>query len=89
MWQPIETAPKDGTRFVAWQVTIMDEYDDEVSETVPIKRGVRDESPCIAYWFSIQGLPGGEYVEFPYRGHVRNRTFTHWHPLPAPPTAVR
>lgn len=85
MWQPIETAPKDGSRFVAWSVTIMNEYDDEVSQTVPIKRGVRDECPCIAYWFSINGLSGGQFVEYPFKAYVVNREFTHWMPLPAPP----
>ena len=83
-WQPIDTAPKDGTRFVAWSVTTMDEYDDEVSETVPIRKGVRDAAPCIAYYFAISGLPGGQFVESPNR-IVTNREFTHWLPLPAPP----
>jgi len=82
-WQTMESAPKDGKPFVAWSVTIMDSFDEDDRL---IERGVRVEAPCIVYWFSIQGLPGGQFVESPYRSHVSNREFTHWLPLPPSPT---
>jgi hypothetical protein len=81
-WQTMESAPKDGKPFVAWSVTIMDSFDEDDRL---IERGVRVEAPCIVYWFSIQGLPGGQFVESPYRSHVSNREFTHWLPLPPSP----
>ena len=77
-WQPIETAPKDGTHFLAWCIDFVDEYDEDRL----IKKGVREEYAVIAYklWASI--------VQFPFTGGiVRNRRFTHWMPLPAGPEA--
>lgn len=85
-WQPIETAPKDGSLFVAWGVTIMDEYDEDDRL---IAKGKRHEAPIIAYWFSISGFPGGEFVESPYTRKVMNRKLTHWLPLPAVPACAK
>jgi len=82
VWQSMDSAPRDGTLFVAWSVTIMDEFDED---DMLISRGNRHEAPCIVYWFSITGLSGGSFVESPYRNHVSNREFTHWLPLPPAP----
>ena len=69
-WQPIETAPKDGTAIVAWCVhpyaSSMTEPDDYVG-------------PVIARWIDHNG--GG----WTWHGHLGN--FTHWMPLPEPPTS--
>jgi hypothetical protein len=75
-WQPIETAPRDGTHFLAWCELTADEYDEDEL----IARGVVEQYAVVASF-----LFGG-FVEFPYRGtFVQNLKFTHWMPLPNPP----
>lgn len=86
MWQPMETAPKDGSYFVGWAVTTMDEYDDDYyGGSVPVRKGVKDYAPVIMQWFSLKGLEGGQFVEIPFTRIVSNREYTHWMALPAPP----
>lgn len=78
-WLPIETAPDDGSRFLAWQVMIADEYDEDVL----IRRGVREEEVVVAYclWGSV--------VAFPFTGGIpRNVFYTHWQPRPKPPVGA-
>ena len=78
-WQPIETAPRDGTHFLAVCVDLVDEYDER---NRILERGKREEYLCVAY--HIDWLGGT--VQFPFNGGiVQNRRFTHWMPLPAPP----
>lgn len=81
-WLPIESAPKDGTHFIAWCIDTVDEYHED--EETPRRRGVREEYACVAY--SIDWLGG--IVQFPWTGSiVRNREYTRWQPLPKPPVA--
>lgn len=80
-WKPIETAPLDGSHFLAWCVDTVDEYDED---NRLIARGVKEAYAVVAYYFTL-GF-GGEFVQFPWTGSfVQNRRFTHWQPLPAPP----
>jgi hypothetical protein len=73
MWQPIETAPRDGTRILAYQI---------FSETKPVlvvhrhDPGGAERNPRHNYdtWVSDWNTPVGE--------------ITHWMPLPEPPTAM-
>lgn len=83
-WQPIETAPKDGSLFVGWSVTIMDEFDEDDRL---VRKGVREEAPVILQWLAFKGFEeDGGLIEVPYRGTITNRQFTHWMPLPPKPT---
>ncbi len=76
-WQPIETAPKDGTFFLARYRLVSDEEDEHGRV---IKRNVVEHFTVVAYYV-FNG-----FVEFPWRGSfVRNMTFTHWMPLPDAP----
>jgi len=83
-WVSFDTAPRDGKPFVAWAVTFMDCYDED--ERI-IERNKRHEEPVIVYWFHIPGLEGGSWMEVPHRFTPCNRQYTHWLPLPVPPTS--
>ena len=79
-WQPIETAPNDGSRFLAWCVQTADEYDEE---DFLVAENVREEFAVVAY-FVFGGI-----VQFPWNGGVPvNLRFTHWQPLPEGPSDV-
>ena len=77
-WQPIKTAPKDGTHFLAWEVT--GPIDQEDRDGRIIARKLYRRTCAIAYfWF-------GGFVTYPWNGgFVPNQKFTHWMPLPEPP----
>lgn len=71
-WRPIESAPRDGTLFLAWQIVPTEDYD---------TGRVTDEcSPCIAQ--SVFGAVGSIPLHYVPKG----QRITHWRPLPAPPT---
>lgn len=79
MWKSIQTAPKDGTRFLAWCECQTDEYDDNNNI---IRRNVIERYAVVAY-FAF-----GTFVEFPWRGSFPvNLKFTHWHHIPSPPNS--
>lgn len=76
-WKTIESAPKDGTHFLAYYKLVSNEEDEDGHV---IKRNVVEYFTVVAYFVF------GSVVEFPWRGSfVRNMTFTHWMPLPSPP----
>lgn len=76
-WEKIDTAPRDGSRFLAWVVVTADE---EGEDGHVIKRGVIEKYAVIGY-FAF-----GSFVEFPWRGSfVQNMKWTHWMPLPCGP----
>jgi len=77
-WQPIETAPKDGTRILIYPVRFHD-----------VKAARYFNAPEITYWFGAKpGYPeSGYWVGASLRKHAPE-DFTHWQPLPEPPTTT-
>lgn len=81
-WLPIQSAPKDGSHFLAWCIDTVTEYDED---NRVIAKDVREEYACVAY--QIEWLGG--IVQFPWTGSiVRNREYTHWQPLPKAPAGA-
>jgi hypothetical protein len=75
-WQPIETAPKDGTVIDLWGYGWNGKY--------------RRMANCRWYDELGDGEFTGweqEYAESPSYRNLRGVTFTHWMPLPPPPTS--
>lgn len=71
-WQPIETAPKDGTRVLTYNLTPIVNEDTGVTEM---------EGAISVSYFLL-----GTWMEYPARpGFVRGQKHTHWMPLPEPP----
>lgn len=70
-WQPIETAPRDGTQIIAWCRHPHHAYADDEAERA------RWEGPVIAHWIEHNG--GG----WTWHGHMGE--FLSWQPLPNPP----
>lgn len=79
-WQPIETAPRDGTNFLAACVCIYDEYDED--DRI-VKRNTRERYVRVAqFGFGFHTIPWNG-------GIVKNETFTHWAPIPdLPPDSL-
>ncbi len=75
-WQPIETAPTDGTRVLLWTPdldppTIQAEW-----------RSYDDSMPDAGYWVDVWN---NDMIESAANGYI---TATHWMPLPAPPVTT-
>jgi hypothetical protein len=70
MWQPIKTAPKDGSYLLLIDIRKRD-------------RG-NDPLPFVGMWSSL-GLPSISSKWFAVPGCYGQKP-THWMPLPAPPT---
>lgn len=76
-WQPIESAPKDGSMFLCW--------------VSAVRFGTRDdgslaEEDCseadFGYWMTVRD--GGVFHNV--QGEIGDQSsITHWQPLPAPP----
>jgi len=78
-WRDISTCPKDGSHFLARQVVVADEYDDD---NRLIRKAVREEFTVVAYWAF------GGVVQYPWNGGIpSNVTYILWQSLPAAPTA--
>jgi hypothetical protein len=78
-WRPFETAPNDGTQFLVHYIDFVDEYDEDdrlIARNVPTPSiGVAQQDP-------VFGL-----MDVPWRGCIySNRQYTHWMPLPSPPS---
>lgn len=72
-WQPIETAPKDGTKILLY-VRIRSVLEDDFS--IPeIVVGYFDPNEFAREWYIVERTPENTYVDQP----------THWMPLPEPP----
>jgi hypothetical protein len=86
MWQPMKTAPKDGTWIVAfrppanvgsWDTFVPVRWDQDLEDFVwPDRHCTVD--PYTAAADDDDWLVGGDYYE-------AKGTFTHWMPLPDPP----
>ncbi|CAG9205411.1 hypothetical protein BGLA2_1720044 [Burkholderia gladioli] len=71
-WQPIETAPRDGTRILTFNVTPT--YDEDERRMVDI------EAISVAYWLF------GAWMEYPASPRfVQGQEHMFWKPLPASP----
>ena len=68
-WQPIETAPKDGTRILVYNGSIYVAAWEEATMTLKEKKD---------WVYSCYSLNGWNYYEIVYEP-------THWMPLPKPP----
>ena len=79
IWHEMDTAPKDGSHFVVRSLYITDVYD---GGEIPVERGVCSEAAEICQWFSIAGIPGGQFMTLPFNRQPTNREFTGWTPLP-------
>lgn len=74
-WQPIETAPRDGTRILLYR-PLAEKTDDY---TIDIKRGVPRDNGCYEETIPV-GLNKENYTDGACRA-------THWMSLPEPPNA--
>jgi hypothetical protein len=83
-WQPIETAPKDGTEILAWREdcgVMLARYTcaDALSTTTDKERDDLDEASLFQEdWFGGDSELGGYRLE-------GSEVPTRWMPLPAPP----
>lgn len=73
-WQPIETAPEDGTEFLAYYPE--GKIDDDYENWIPVVAIVKTDERC-----DLDRLEGNTYFMTPYGNP------THWMPLPPPPEA--
>lgn len=81
-WQPIESAPKDGKKFVALKVTIVDEYDDEFSRDTPVRENVEMFEPVIMQWVQFAKFMDGQFMEIPHKMYRNPIRYIGWSPLP-------
>lgn len=85
-WQPIETAPKDGTEILGWRkdcgilLVRWTNCESFMTDREMEESGLDDEAIFASDWFCADFVSGGrlEGSEAP----------THWMPLPAPPLAA-
>ena len=79
-WQPIETAPIDGSEILVYGPTIWEDYADE-REWIDAKCAVR-VAVCNDWRNDDGSLSWLTVTENPYVDLIRP---THWMPLPSPP----
>lgn len=72
MWQPIETAPKDGTHVLVWAANLLHGLS---------PMAVAEYSEHEIEWWHVHD---GKFGPYPMRG----ASPTHWMPLPEPPTSA-
>lgn len=75
-WQPIETAPRDGTMFIAYRPLAWKSQD-------PVIRLVRGLAYSSHLWECTipEGMDDTNFTDGSCKA-------THWHPLPLPPGAT-
>ena len=76
MWQPIETAPKDGTRFLGY-----------IPEGINLDRDNEDKPEYIEHFLPVHWWGGNKWYEpqFKVSSVLIGDRVTHWMPLPEPP----
>jgi hypothetical protein len=80
-WQPIETAPKDGTPVDLWLVT---KFSDHLKEPTRCRRITDAAWDDQWLWFNgiftahVEGVRDGDW----------KAVATHWMPLPSPPASA-
>jgi hypothetical protein len=77
-WQPIETAPKDGTRVIVYPILVPSLFRRTGRSDASYMRPLE---PAIAYWYGPES--NGYWVGVHHRDAKTNPT--HWMPLPEPP----
>jgi hypothetical protein len=76
-WQPIETAPKDGTTILLW---LRERQNSGGRRTAyPVIDDLR-----VGHWVITDGYGRWRYLTNGY-AYGQDNTFTHWMPLPEPP----
>jgi uncharacterized protein DUF551 len=76
-WQPIETAPKDGTAILVYGPELLRETNGNCAVVRWDASGYATEQSSIKWWVVSDGKFG------PY--DLRGPSPTHWMPLPDPP----
>lgn len=84
-WQPIETAPRDGTFILAWGPEPVSNPGYEARQTYWAFYG--EGSMAKAAYDRDEGPSGSWSWSEPCRGWVFSWHPTHWMPLPSPPAA--
>ena len=90
-WMPIETAPKDGTEFLAFGKAVKDFPVIAWDDSKP-----REAACCVIRWKEawyddFQEQPDGSFKKVQKQGyafwspHPQQFRPTHWMPIPAPP----
>lgn len=78
-WRSMESAPRDGSHFIAWARLV---YDEEDEDRYVIRKGAVEYYQVIVHYLDMFRC----FVEFPFRNSiVSNQTFLKWHPSPANP----
>jgi len=82
-WQPIETAPKDGTWVLLSGGAVEYDWDGKTKPAMVVGQYThwRDGVTAEEGWWQFAWYDGGFYGEY--------EAPTHWQPLPAPPDAAR
>jgi hypothetical protein len=81
-WQPIETAPRDGTRFDAW--CVHPDYEEACGTRFP---DVQMRGDRTGFGFIVLESAGAVWHYINKEGPVFPAwKMTHWTPLPSPPT---
>lgn len=94
-WQPIETAPKDGTMIILGSAGSEPEIGWwRIWPGIAYNEGCRDETPHSYYtWTTVEPTSADEATDVDViESHVRlvayaEDLFTHWMPLPSPPVS--
>ena len=96
-WQPIETAPKDGTWILVWGGSADDGHETyHLTWNDPEKQADQDaviasinSRPVVAFWKDSESYNRGDWSYAAWDCGWRNfyENPTHWMPLPPPPGA--